>query len=369
MKPWPTCQVLRFAEASSIQKWDQQDVHMTTMTAVNSWHGSNVGILSTLTALLINWAYVSSTVLFTRRCNCAEREEDVEQYFALELTNQPQALFKDGLMCKPDKSSLRKVLHPDEMKMPSSRLHGKYVLGGGALLHRVHWAKWTKFNEIAQVSVNYVRHNYGSAFVIFDGYSTELSTKSHEHMRRIGSKGSSMNMMIKDDNEVPYNKERFLSNKHNKIELISLLSEYLKTNGQNVHVCKDDADTKIVSTSLEIAQESPVTVVAGDTDMLLLYHWNEKLFDIFLLQERGKKCWSMKECQSQVSVMKQHLLFVHAWSGCNSTSAILGKGKPSFFQFVEKYPTIQSASEIMSDFWGTKNEVEEFAVKTFIQLP
>ena len=142
--------------------------------------------------------------------------------------------------------------------------------------------------------------------------------------------------MIKDENEVPYNKERFLSNKHNKIELISLLSEYLKTNGQNVHVCKDDADTKILSTSLEIAQESPVTVVAGDTDMRLLYHWNEKLFDIFLLQERGKKCWSMKECQSQVSGMKQHLLFVHAWSGCDSTSAILGKGKPSFFQLVEK---------------------------------
>ena len=123
-----------------------------------------------------------------------------------------------------------------------------------------------------------------------------------------------------------------------------------------------------VWTSLEIAQESPVTVVVDDTDIavMLLYHWNE--FDIFLLQERGKKCWGMKECQSQVSGMKQHLLFVHAWSGCDSTSAILGKGKPSFFQFVEKYPTIQSASEIMSDFWATKNEVEEFAVKIFIQL-
>ena len=138
-----------------------------------------------------------------------------------------------------------------------------------------------------------------------------------------------------------------------------------------MHVCKDDADTKIVSTSLEIAQESPVTVVADDTDIavMLLYHWNENIFDIFLLQERGKQCWSMKECKSQMSVMKQqYLLFVQAWSGCDSMSAILGKGEPSFFQFVEKYPTIQSASEIMSDFWGTKNEVEEFAVKIFIQL-
>ena len=98
-----------------------------------------------------------------------------------------------------------------------------------------------------------------------------------------------MNVMIKDDNEVPYNKERFLPNKHNKIEQISLLSEYFKTNGQNVHVCKDDADTKICDSG------KPVTVVADDTDMMLLYHLNEKLFDIFLLQERGKKCWSMKD--------------------------------------------------------------------------
>ena len=60
----------------------------------------------------------------------------------------------------------------------------------------------------------------------------------------------------------------------NKIELISILSEYLTTNGQSVHVCKDDADTKIVWTSLEIAQESPVTVVVDDTDIavMLLYH-------------------------------------------------------------------------------------------------
>ena len=101
--------------------------------------------------------YVSPTVLFTRLAAIAQRE-NVEQYFAFELTNQPQALFKDGLMRKPDMSSLRKVILPDEMKIPASRLHGKYVLDGGALLHRVHWAKGTKFGEIAQVYVNnYVR--------------------------------------------------------------------------------------------------------------------------------------------------------------------------------------------------------------------
>ena len=69
-----------------------------------------------------------------------------------------------------------------------------------------------------------------------------------------------MNVVIKEDYEVPYNKERFLSNTHNKTELISLLAEYLAMDGQHIHVCDGDADTKIVSTSLEEAQET------NDTD-------------------------------------------------------------------------------------------------------
>ena len=183
-----------------------------------------------------NSVCVNPTVLFTRLAAIAQREENVEQYFAFELTNHPQALFKNGLMRKPDKSALRKVLLLERMRISTDRLVGKYVLDGGALLHRVHWSKGTKFAEIAEVYMKYVRCNYGSAIVIFDGYSERLSIKSDGHARRAGSKGSSMNVVIKEDNEDPYNKERFLSNTHNKTKLISLLAEYLGKDGQHVHV-------------------------------------------------------------------------------------------------------------------------------------
>ena len=68
------------------------------------------------------------------------------------------------------------------------------------------------------------------------------------------------------------------------------------------------------------------------------------------------------------SDVKEHLLFVHAWSGCDSTSAILGKGKPSFLNLVRTSPDIQSASEILSDFWAARNEVGEAAIQMFIKL-
>ena len=112
----------------------------------------------------------------------------------------------------------------------------KYVLDGGALLHRVNWVKGMKFCEIAVEYVNYVRRNYGAMFIVFDGYDKEKSIKSNEHARRAVSKGSSQNIIIKEENEVPYYKERFLSNSQNKTELISLFTHHFVRDGQNVFV-------------------------------------------------------------------------------------------------------------------------------------
>ena len=57
-----------------------------------------------------------------------------------------------------------------------------------------------------------------------------------------------------------------------------------------MHVCEGDVDNKIVSTALEVAQESHVIVVADDTDIavMLLYHWNNKLSDIYFFKNVGK---------------------------------------------------------------------------------
>lgn len=56
------------------------------------------------------------------------------------------------------------------------------------------------------------------------------------------------------DNESKYNRERFLSNWKNKQQLIALITDSLRLNGQNVFVCQGDADTKIVSTVLDVSK-------------------------------------------------------------------------------------------------------------------
>jgi hypothetical protein len=300
----------------------------------------------------------------------AQREDDVEDYFDYELTNFPLSLFKNQMMRKPDKASLRKVLLPEENQHSSDNLTGEYVIDGGALLHRVHWSKGMQFKSIGDEYVNYVRRNYGLAFVVFDGYEETMSVKSTEHERRAMKNRSSCDVVISEENEVPYTKERFLSNFRNKAGLISLLSTRLTADGHNVYVCTGDADTKIVSTALDVSREKEVVVVADDTDVavMLLYHWNDSLCNVYFFQERGKKCWSIRQAQQQLSSIKQHLLFIHAWSGCDSTSAIMGKGKPSIFKQVSKSTTLQEISETISDYWASCDEVKDASVKAFQQL-
>ena len=312
---------------------------------------------------------VDSTSLFTRLAAVAQREEDVEKYFEYELTQFPESLFNRGLMRKPDKASLRKLILPDDRSCePMSS--GQFVLDGGALIHRVSWKKGMTFKEIASYHVNYVRANYGTCHVVFDGYNNPTSIKSNEHERRKKTQGSCPEVEIFEENESKYNRERFLSNWKNKEQLIALIAEFLTRDGQNVHICQGDADTKIVSTALELSKKEPTTVVADDTDVavMMAYHWQEDLKPLLFQSERAKKCWDIGSCQDELDGNKEHLLFIHAWTGCDSTSAICGKGKVTFANQIKKSELLRKVSKAVTDFRSTKEEIQNVSVEAFQEL-
>ena len=87
------------------------------------------------------------TLMFNRMVAVAEREGDLESFFEFELTTEPMSLFKNGMMRKPDKPALRKVIMPDETAIQKTGIPNikGFVLDGGALLHRVRWAKGKTF--------------------------------------------------------------------------------------------------------------------------------------------------------------------------------------------------------------------------------
>ena len=72
-------------------------------------------------------------------------------------------------------------------------------------------------------------------------------------------------------------------------------------------------------------------MVATDTDILvlLMFHWKPHM-NIFMLSDTGKKqyeCWDIASLVLSVGDLIARHLFIHAWSGCDTTLAIFGQGK------------------------------------------
>ncbi|CAB4029738.1 Hypothetical predicted protein [Paramuricea clavata] len=256
-------------------------------------------------------------------------------YFDYELTAMPTSLFKDNFMRKSVKSQLAQSLEKN-VQFSGENPQAMHVLDCGAPIHKVKWQKKVTYKDIAVQYVNYVRTRYRDCCIVFDGYGQGPTIKDHEHQRRIGKTCAdiqlSENIMANSDQQT------FLSNEKNKSQFIALLNRCLEADGQILHNSAGDADTLIVETALLFPrQEREVKVVADDTHVLILlmYHWNANMADIYFHSEvkrskKGLKVWKVQDLVNKAGkVVTSHLLFIHAWSGCDTTSATYGHGKTS----------------------------------------
>ena len=127
--------------------------------------------------------------------------------------------------------------------------------------------------------------------------------------------------------------DKFLRNPSNKEQLIRVLTNDPKDTGKHVFQSQGDADIPVVKTTLEFDSEKDVVVAADDTDIvvMLCFHCNTSLNNIFFCTERseiqkvrapkGRKYWRIDQIVDTLQV-SNHILFCHAWSGCDTTSAM-----------------------------------------------
>ena len=297
-----------------------------------------------------------------------QREDNVEKFFEYEMSLFPISIFKNGLMRKPDKPAIRKYLV--DGKVPESERMGSYVLDGGALLHRVRWIKGVSYEETCD---RYTKHleQYGTCTIVFDGYGTP-SIKDHEHQRRECLTKTSANIQLSDTNVVYKDQDAFFANTHNKQQFIQLLSDHLRHVGHNVINCTDDADTEIVASAIEhAAAQRPVTVIADDTDVLLLlvHHFEEEMQNICFSSEKASKTWSIRDIVQQIgAVVKHHILFLHAWLGCDTTSAIFDQGKTGLCKKIKTSSDLQQLAEKISNPCATESDVVDAGRKVFMLM-
>ena len=307
--------------------------------------------------------FINPLVLFSRLTTLLKQEEKKCDQFAFELTPDPTSLFKDGKMRKPVKSTLRNhVLKFDlkENKRPGADV---CVVDGGMLLHNMPWFLQCTYNDLINHCLDYVIKCYGygnEICVVFDGYEDDKSTKTQEHANH--SMGCvAADIKIKDRNmKITQNKVQFLRNVNNKIQLISILQKKFEQNGITTRESYGDADVLIVQTAIERAGAGEsVVMVTDDTDnlVILLHHWKSWMADIFF----STKCKEvLNQSTSSSSNTKKNeatkknavpmwwsirtlvdgdidircILFAHAFSGCDTTSAIHEKGSNSLLSLI-----------------------------------
>ena len=278
---------------------------------------------------------VNSELLFNRITCVINNRDDLLDYFSYELAPAPTSLFDKGFMRKTQKSSLREAL---TKMVPNHTIpeNSKYVIDGGWFLHHEVWPQSAKtYGDVCDHYVEKLLKNYGkSSSLVFDGYDDIYSTKKCEQIRRkVNQKDKiSPNILnLSPDLPLSTNQTSFLSNDFNKQQLIAMLMTEFRNVGIYVSKSEGDADRLIVQTAFEVASQisTPVVVVGNDTDILiLLIGLIDNLYNIYMNYDHRRK---------ELGSLKNYILFIHAISGCDTTSALFSIGKKSVLKLCQQF--------------------------------
>ena len=300
---------------------------------------------------------VDPQLLFQRLIIACDNSQ-LEELFQYELCTYPTALFDSPFMLRqPQKPALADALWtkltPEAKTQPKGNV--QYVLDGGALLHRVPWPRGSPtYKVVCELYCTYVKRKYGKAIVVFDGYN-EMSAKAMTQQRRASGKAAST-VTFTENMSVTLKKDNFLSNPKNKQRFLSMLSEALQNVGCITHHANGDADLLIVKTAVESARTSTTVLVGDDTDLLVLlcYHASEDGYDLFFRPEpkantRDARVWHMKKVKEQLSKeLCRSLLFLHAITGCDTTSRLYGVGKATVLKKFENALQFKEQANVFS---------------------
>ncbi|XP_046863526.1 uncharacterized protein LOC124457296 [Xenia sp. Carnegie-2017] len=196
--------------------------------------------------------HVDPQLLFQRLVFARNTVDDLEEVFQYELCSYPAALFDSPLTLRqPQKSNLAdtlwEMLSPDAKAGPVGET--KFVIDGGALLHRVPWPKKASYKELCQKYCHYVKQKYGAgSCIVFDGYDNPSTKNMAQQRRSSGKVGATVS--FEADMKITMKTDVFLANIHNKKRLIPTLRNYLDLNGCTTLQADGDADLLIVKSAV-----------------------------------------------------------------------------------------------------------------------
>ncbi|GBN25511.1 hypothetical protein AVEN_88886-1 [Araneus ventricosus] len=128
--------------------------------------------------------------------------------------------------------------------------------------------------------------------------------------------------------------ENFLSNYKNKQRLTNTLCIKFEKEGFVLKQAEEDADYLIIKSALEIEKRSQCVVVVGeDIDLLVIMAASINSENIFFLKPGRSKAEDALYYATTLNIASQirdNILFLHAFSGCDTISALFRQGKKKF---------------------------------------
>lgn len=67
-------------------------------------------------------------------------------------------------------------------------------------------------------------------------------------------------------------------------------------------------------------------------------------------------------------LLTSHLLFIHAWSGCDTTSATFGMGKTILVKKIQSSEEVQQISVLIGNHHMTEEEIGKAGTRLFVIL-
>ena len=188
---------------------------------------------------------------------------------------------------------------------------------------------------------------------MFDGYEVGPSIKDCTLQRR--SRKLNVNKVnITEATIFSGNKDDFLSNGANKQALIQLIMERRKQKGCDVIQAEGDADVEIAKAAISMTAFRPTSLIEEDTDLLvlLLFHTDvSKCTSLYFGSDKEKSYVYNIKVLKQVlgEAVCNDLLFLYAFTGCDSVSRVFGIGKKSGFQrIIKREKTMKNCSKAFS---------------------
>ena len=277
-----------------------------------------------------------------------------------ELCSVPPALFDNHMLMRTgDKAELIHhllKLHPTCVSAPIDT-GVQFIVDGGGLLHKFSWPKHSSYAEICMMYIRYVRSAYGTAVVVFDGYHG-ATTKDEAHRRRTGTEvGASVSVSL--DMRLTMTKKAFLANGSNKQALIDVLAVEMAKADIIVKHSVGDADFKICMLACSSATSKPTAVVAEDTDVFqLLIHYadiTDHSQNMYMVTAKQTIC--ITDLKKNLDpALTSALLFLHAISGCDTTSRPHGIGKVTV---LAKYQALAQCASTFMLPTATKSAIVE----------